>query len=485
MAERTPLEKLRDMDENSSPIDEQARITVTGNQHTAYIEFTPPSEGGRYLEAEDIYALLEESRVVFGIRSHLIEEWAGNPYKPYHEKLEIAQALLPISGQDAWVEYFFRLHHDRVPQMQADGSVDHKTLHLFDNAGKGDTLARIHPETEGTAGYSVLGARLPARRGKKVALPVGENCEASEDGLAVIARENGHVEFINRRVVVKKVLLIEGDVGASTGDVQFTGDIVIHGSVLSQYSVSASGAIEVGGVIEGANVRARGDIIVRQGIKGKGKCEVVTSGDLTAKFIENATVRADGVIRADVLMHSSVVSNTAVEVMGRRAAINGGWTHGTHSITARDIINTGDGKTLLTTGMNPDIRRRLLAVEKEIDEQKAALDEKAKDFEYRMQLEQKGRPFKTKEMKKKIILRDDHALAAKKMEAEAIREMIQNTRGGFIHVEGELMRGVLLEIGPARMKTEASHEHVTLLREGRRIGVVSLFREEVRRLSRY
>ena len=100
--------------------------------------------------------------------------------------------------------------------------------------------------------------------------PLGRNVHMAEDGATLIADINGLVTFIGGKINVEEIFTVPGDVDLKTGNVMFLGTVIVQGNVEDGFSVKASGNIEVRGSVGKCEIIAEGDIIIHQGVAGKG-----------------------------------------------------------------------------------------------------------------------------------------------------------------------------------------------------------------------
>jgi uncharacterized protein (DUF342 family) len=96
--------------------------------------------------------------------------------------------------------------------------------------------------------------------------------------------------------------MVKNDVDFSVGNIDFVGNVQIKGDVKSGFSVRAGGDIEVFGMVEAADVFADGNILIKNGIFGGGKCHLAAGGNILARYVENATLRA----HKDVIVNDSI-----------------------------------------------------------------------------------------------------------------------------------------------------------------------------------
>ena len=190
---------------------------------------------------------------------------------------------------------------------------------------------------------------------------MGKNTRLAEDGLTIIAETNGQVLILNNKINVEPVLNIEGDVSLKTGNIMFLGTVFISGSVDDGFSVKASGNIEVKGTVGRSELDAEGDIVVSQGITGKGDGYIRSGKSIWSKFIENTRVEAgEFVIVTDGIINSQVSANRKILCQGKRAAIIGGNLSASEEIHAKTLGSIGGGsETILNVGFDPRSKERL------------------------------------------------------------------------------------------------------------------------------
>ena len=77
---------------------------------------------------------------------------------------------------------------------------------------------------------------------------------------------SGNVTLVEDRVFVSDTYVIEGDVGPSTGDIDYDGAVEVKGNVITGYTVKAAGDITVEGAVEGATLISEGKIVLKRGM---------------------------------------------------------------------------------------------------------------------------------------------------------------------------------------------------------------------------
>ncbi len=345
----------------SSPAaDALLAVDVSAQDMEAYAVITAPQPGGCDLSRDVLLSVLRNNKVVFGVVEEAVQAIEDKPV--YREPILVAQGQKAVNGDDAKIQYLFETDRSKVHLEEKNGKVDYKELHLVQNVVEGQALARKVPAKQGVPGRTVTGKMLPARNGKDLPLPLGKNVRASEDGLTVIANVNGEATFIGGKINVETVFSINGDVDLKTGNQFFLGTILVNGNVEDGFSVKATGNIEVRGNVGKAELSAEGDIIIHQGIAGKGSGTITAGKNLWAKFIENANVRVgENVIVTQSIINSDVTADKRIVCAGgKHAALIGGHYRACEEINAKSVgSQSGGAETILEVGYDPKSKTRL------------------------------------------------------------------------------------------------------------------------------
>ncbi|MCD1654808.1 FapA family protein [Treponema zuelzerae] len=335
-------------------------VDITDQEMKAWLFATPPGPGGADLSADMIIAFLKNNRVVAGIDEERIREFQDRPI--YKQNYLVAEGIKPQDGADAKIIYNFETDRTKIRLKEsASGKVDFKELNLVQNVVEGQPLAQKILAERGKGGKTVTGKYLEAKNGKDIPMPLGKNTRLAEDGLTIVAETNGQVLILNNKINVEPILNIDGDVSLKTGNIMFLGNVYISGNVEDGFSVKASGNIEVKGTVGKSDLDAEGDIVVGQGIAGKGEGFVHAGKSIWSKFIENTKVEAgEFVIVSDGIINSQVAANRKILCQGKRAAIIGGILSAAEEIHAKSLGSLGGAsETVLNVGFDPRSKERL------------------------------------------------------------------------------------------------------------------------------
>ncbi|MDD5018644.1 MAG: FapA family protein [Eubacteriales bacterium] len=354
-------------------VDLDVVVVTTKDEMSASMMLFPPSEGGNRKTADEIINKIKtDGGITFGLEPEDIRYAVEN--EQYYRNIEIARGRQPQKGKDGYAKILFNTEHDNTPMVNNDGSVDYKNLNLFENVIEGATIVTKIPPEEGVDGYSVKGNTLPAKKGLEAKLPKGINVKVSEDGESLIAAKSGRIDYVNGRVEISDVFKILGDVDISIGNVFFEGDVVVRGNVIDGLTIQSSGKIEVNGYVEGATLIAGNDIILKNGIQGRGKGKLIAGGNIVARFMERCTAEVRGDIFSDYIVHCSVVAGGSVIMKGKWGRIIGGAIRAGKEITANVIGSPTNDPTLIELGTSPQMRVRYNELETMREQVKAQLN---------------------------------------------------------------------------------------------------------------
>ncbi len=334
----------------SNPFSGRAKVIVSSDKMTAYLLLSAIDEK-THIALADIEEALAAENIVEGIdmdtARHLVEN------QLFGQLAVIAQGTKPTPGEDARIEYKFDIEKTITPKAIESGRVDFKNLDSITNVKTGDVLAVKSEASQGSPGKDVRGNIIDAPSGNDVLMPPGDNVVVSEDGLELSAAADGNVFIRADRVNVNNVYVVPGDVDYSCGNIDFAGLVIIRGSVREGFSVSADSNIFINDGVEGASVESRnGDISIRLGVQGQNKAVLKAAGNITAKYINQATVEAGGdVSTQEAIMLSKIKAGGSIKAVGPKGCIIGGNLSAQNAIEAVSLGSDSHTKTFLTLEM--------------------------------------------------------------------------------------------------------------------------------------
>ena len=143
--------------------------------------------------------------------------------------------------------------------------------------------------------------------------------------------------------------------GLAIGDIVRDGDIHVHGNVSDTVSILTRGRIVIDGVCSASRVEAGSTLAVNGGIKGAGRATYRAAGNISAHYIDNATVETD----ASILIDSEALNNRLV-CAGRviiHGALVAGHTIATGGVRCRVLGSPlGNARTILEVGLDPALQ---------------------------------------------------------------------------------------------------------------------------------
>jgi hypothetical protein len=446
-------------------------VDITDFEMKAYVVVRPPGEGGADLSYEVIENFLKNNGIIHGLKEDTINAFIDRPI--YNESILMAEGSKPQDGADARIIYNFERDSNKIQLKEKNGKVDFKEQNIVQNVVEGQVLARKIPAGEGKNGRSVTGKLLPAKNGKDINLGIGKNVNLSDDGMTALAAINGQVVIVNDKLNVEPIHVVNGSVNLKTGgNVVFLGTVYVKGGVEDGFKVKAAGNIEVVGNVGKCELDAEGDIIIHQGVNGRGGGSVRAGRTVWAKFIENSHVESgENVVVSDGIINSSVDANQRIICQGKRATIVGGHLRASEEVHAKNIGSVAGAETIVEVGYDPKSIENIQRFEKEIktfDDQLEEIGlnihtlENIKKVKKALPEEKEQYLEELQEQQGKIEVKRDE----KKEEIKKIQEHLASLKvHGKVSASGKVYPGVKVVIKDANLKIRNEFKNVTFINE--------------------
>ena len=319
-------------------------IEDNGNKAYAYIPWVP----GNIVMKEDIYHDLERREIVFGIKHEAISDLIDK--KRMNEKILIAEGIPAQRGSDGWFEFFVRLDRPRIPAPLPDGGVDYVNIEAFEMVDKDEKIAVYHRAGKGTDGKNIYGETIHADNGTEKKPLRGEGFVIAPDGVTYLSRMNGKFEYVNDRIIITNVLVVNEDVTAVTGRLEVDGTVHVFGSVYSGGYIKASGDIIIEHTVETARLIAGGNVMIKKGSCSKNDCFIEAGGEVSGSFFEAANIKARGNVKANYIMKSNINTMGKVIVSGSKGVLLGGTICAVRGVDTYNLGNSSHIKTYLEVG---------------------------------------------------------------------------------------------------------------------------------------
>lgn len=450
------------------------KVRISYDEMEAYLLLPAPFNGERYTLSE-IKEKLEATGVKVGIDENKISAMLRDGL--YEYECLIAEGIPVVHGEDAYYEYSFDTNFNKKPTHREDGSVDYWSIHSFELVEEGQVIATYVEPVEGSNGMTVKGKLLPAKKARPLPPLTGKGFSRSADNKTYTSDMTGKIEMQGNRILISAVHEVQGDVGLKTGNIDFRGDVIIHGNVPTGAVVKASGTITIDGTVEGAILDANKDIIIRGGMLGGNKGLIRTKGDLSAKFLEYTTVKAEGNIVAGALINCDITTNGKVLLKGKHASIVGGVVHAATGIEAYNFGNEYGVKTEIYTGVNMEVKKQLTYHEDCIKEAQDILDKiniglKQLDDLAKTGVDMKNDPRKASLLRTKIVKQAD--LAAHIQQLNYMSDIVENAHGASVRVIQNIHNGVTIGINDAVLHVKEDQSSVAFHERDSKIVMFSL-----------
>lgn len=426
-------------------------VILSKDKFKCWVKMSKTDEGVMP-EKDELLKALEDKKIA---KDFINEEELDRIFNEYvfEQVVLIAEGKYKKDGVNGKVKYFFKTDISEHLKEDDKGRVDFKEINLIQQVKKGEVVAELVPPEKGADGITVTGEIVRAKDGKQTNLPAGINTEISESNPnRLIASIDGSVALKRKKVTVDPVVVIEGDIDFSTGNVNYNGSVVIKGDIKAGFTVQSEGDVTVNGIVEDAVIEAKESVILKSGFIGRGTGRIKAGGDVILPFAENQHIYSGkNVIVSDALLHCTIEADEKVNVSGNKGVIGG-------SIFARDSIEVQSAgsptytKTVLSVGMKRKTREKMEQFEVDLKNNKTNIEkiDKAVLLLEKIKLLKRTLPPNKQEQynnllaAKKKLLEEKNALAKTKKE---LYDVFEHLKKAVIRVRQQTYPGVSIEFG--------------------------------------
>lgn len=445
----------------------QVSVNISEDKQKAFITPTAPAGDGEPLSIQLIKDALREAGVVHGIDEEAISILVKSPQ--YGRKELVAKATPPTKGQDAIINFLFPLTSEGKPKLLPNGSVDFKQLDIIKNIHEGEVVCSKTPASKGDPGTDVLGGTIEPQSGKDVPLPRGQNTIESENGLELLAKVGGQVDYINNRVSVMNVFNIDENVDYNTGNIDFVGNVTVGGDICAGFYVRAEGNVFIRGCVDGGIIEAGGNVTVTNGFNGQSSGKITCGGNLRCKYLQNAHVDVGTDLETTSCVNSIVHVGGIAKFIGNQAMLLASRVTAGQSVQALNVGSIGSSVgNVIEAGVNPRLTQRMGHLPVEINQYNKNIENLNKVITLYSQLEALN---KLPEDKKAELSRlratlenTKHELLMLNTEKQDIEQKIQKLGFGTINIMGTAFAGTQIVIGSERMLLTADYEFTRFTR---------------------
>lgn len=453
----------------------EPKVRITYDEMDAYLTLPEPLTDEPY-ELEEVMKAIEAAGVKIGLDKEKVEAMVND--KCYDREFAIARGIPAEEGRDGYFDYKFDINFNKKPSHRPDGSVDYWSIHSIELVEEGQVIAEYVDPIDGSNGMSVKGKLITAKRGRPLPPLTGKGFDRSEDNKTYTANMTGKIEMQNGRIMISQVHEVYGDVGLKTGNIDFRGDVIIHGNVPTGAVIKATGTVTIDGTVEGCLIDANKDVIIRGGMLGAGKGTIKTRGSLHAKFLEYATVQAEGQVETDSAINCDINSNDKVYLRGKRASVVGGIIHAAKGVEAFNFGNDLGVKTEIFAGVNWEVKRQLAYHENCVKEAEDIIEKinlGLKQLEEMCQqqgIDLNNDPRKASLLRTRIVKQAD--LATHTQALNNMSKIVEAAHGASIKVLHDVYPGVIVGVNDALHQVTEQQQSVSYFERDGRIVMFSM-----------
>lgn len=429
----------------------------------------------RRFSMEELQEVLKENGIIYGIREKALTEIAEG--KQNYEETLIATGTAARDGRDGYFEYHFNPNPETEPIILPDGSVDYNVLGRIELVREGETLVTYHQPIPAVYGRDIRGNDIGAYDGKGLPPLQCKRCSMDEDGGKYFADVEGNVTLNGRVLTVTPIYVLDGNLDAATGSLDFHGDVLIQGNVFAGVTLKTTGNITINGHVETANIIAGKDVILKNGMQGSGNGTIRAGGSVMARFIEQTQVYAGMEVNTGALLNCEVESGHNVKVIGNRGTIIGGRTTAVEEISAASIGNRAGVDTQLVIGLDCEFKTKMSEIDRLTEEYEENMTDAIRTLD-RIDYQMKNQPAmpglneqKAEQMRRKI----NNQLKLKEItqKREELIDINRRSADGKIVVSGLSNVGCVIIINGVREALHSEYRDVTYTKGRNEIRIIS------------
>lgn len=442
-------------------------LVISQDKIKAYY-YMYPSKFGDYPPFKDIEEMLHAEKIITVVQKDRYEKQLAslNKENPQLAKVLVAEGKEPVDGFEDYFEPLLDIEK-KVGKLLADGRIDFKETGSIIQVQKNQEILKKIPGVKPQAGYDLYGEQVPATIKDTNGLKKGEGIIVSTfDQTIFLAEIDGCLKVVKNKVSIFPIAIIHGDVGLDTGNITFNGTVHVTGSVKPGFKVHADSDVIVDEEVEEAFITAGGNITVKAGVLGKESGKLTAGGDVSAKFLQNTKIEANGSVTVeDSIINCDVLCYKSINVTGKNGKIIGGRVTALYDVKSTVIGTQNETTTSITVGRNYIVEKELADKRGEMKIVRDQIDEITTNIKMQFGEEIFLNPKEYIKIlpppKKKVclILLNDLGTANagfRKLaeEAKAIEERLKLDKEPFIIASGRIYPGAVLNIKKSVKKIE-------------------------------
>lgn len=451
---------------------DRVKVIVAKDAMSASLLIRKPGKDDPPITEDEIRKELVAAEVVYGVNDSVVREIVAE--QRYNVPIKVADGLMPEKGHNAVFTYHFNTTEQHQPKVDEFGNVDYKEISFIQNCEAGTVLVTKTPPTIGNPGMTIHHKEILGPIGRDLSFNNGANTTITDGGLSLVAAKSGVIQFLNGKVSIVDVVMINSDVDFSVGNIDCRGSVRVKGDVKAGFELTVDGDLEVSGNVEDCKLHVKGNIFVKGGFYGEGAGAMEAEGDIVLKYAEGQRISCGhNLTVAGEIINCQVTTKEKVAVTGKRGKIVGGEIRAGKEIRAAVLGSPAGTSTRLTVGYNADLFAQffhavheIARITKDGERVKNALAGLA-----RLEMLNKLPPVKRETMAKLQLFLDDlpeslRVLEEEKAEVEAKLKELSDAR---IVADEIIHPGVRASFGLVYRDFVQDEKHCTLRLDGNQV----------------
>lgn len=274
------------------------------------------------LTADELHFIVSAAGVNYGLTVEFLSAMTiGEHLKNSFVGVIVASGDKPISGKAGYIEVLKETY-------EPDATRD---LENFDCIQENEIIATVHPPEKGVPGANVFGDEEIPQQESSCSYKFNKYIKSlnSGDSISLIAMSGGHLLKRENELVLKKELELSGEITMHRGALNYNEDVVLNGNICENTSMTLSKNLRIEGMVSSSQLNVNGDILIQQGVFGKGEAVLKSGRQVQAKYINETTVECETATIAKEIMNSQLWisdylhAEKAICVGGQCFAMNG------------------------------------------------------------------------------------------------------------------------------------------------------------------
>lgn len=336
-----------------------AELTISADKMTVRATIHPPVSGGYFLNAQQIFAKLDELEINHGILFEIIQ----NAVLDANSKKKPVKNIIIAKGDPVVSEIpeHFVFRKDLVEKkmdLQDVNQVDWHEISAFTIVQFKEPLAKRIEIRYGQEGKNIYGENVPFHTEKIKMYSAGQNVIEHKTGL--FAGKHGRLSLNDAGVAsIEDVLVLQKGVDFKTGNINFPGDVILQGKIADGFKIFTGGSLVSSDVIDVTDIVCKKDLITQSGIEGGGKGSARVGGSVQTRYIQNCRLAARGditvtgsIVQSKIYTMNSIVMADSSKLVGSECIAIG-------NVLAFDIGNLRGSRTHIRCGTDFTIQQEL------------------------------------------------------------------------------------------------------------------------------